>query len=106
MTEQLAKLLADDTLRAGLRQAWDDSQPDSPDPHEEGGFILKDASGALDILRWPAGKKRTIMVPPHQSGRLAIGKSLLRFILIPIPGSASCRNRVKQTREPCATTPT
>ena len=27
---------------------------------------------------------------------LATGKSLLRFILIPIPGSASCRDPVKQ----------
>ena len=52
MTEQFATLLTDGTIREGLRQAWDDSQPGSPDPHEEGGFILKDASGARPVLKY------------------------------------------------------
>lgn len=56
-------------VRRALMQAWQDSQPGFTGRHEEGGFILKDANGNLQIQRWPKGAQNEIFVPPHPDGK-------------------------------------
>ena len=34
--------------------------------HEEGGFIVQNPAGALQVIRWPKGAAYTIDVPPHR----------------------------------------
>jgi hypothetical protein len=36
------------------------------DGHEEGGFIVQDPAGVLQVVRWPRGAANTIDVPPHR----------------------------------------
>jgi hypothetical protein len=61
--------LSDSEVRRGTSQAWLDSNPGVFGGHEEGGFILRDANGALSITRWPRGDKAYIETPPHSRCR-------------------------------------
>lgn len=63
-------VLDDPTVRAMLKQAWDDSQPGVTGGHEEGGFVLRDSAGNLSIVRWPKGKHNGIALPPHPACRI------------------------------------
>lgn len=58
-------LLADSNICAALRLAWRESQPGSSGGHEEGGFIVQNPAGALQVIRWPQGAGNTISVLPH-----------------------------------------
>jgi hypothetical protein len=49
--------------------AWSESEPESEDAHEEGGFVLRNPDGSLGIERWPRGKQNQILVPPHPDGK-------------------------------------
>jgi hypothetical protein len=62
-------VLDDPHVCAQLRQAWEDSQPDTADAHEEGGFVLQGNDGSLVVERWPRGIGEEIEVPPFASGR-------------------------------------
>lgn len=55
-------------VASALRNAWLDSQPDSDLRHEEGGFILRDESGQVNVERWPIGMGNSIEVPEHARG--------------------------------------
>jgi hypothetical protein len=58
--------LASERVRAAMRAAWDDSQPDDPDHrHEEGGYITQLADGSYDAVRWPRGAGAWIAPPPR-----------------------------------------
>lgn len=37
--------------------------------HEEGGFVVRDAAGSLEVERWPKGLQNEIVVPPHPGGK-------------------------------------
>lgn len=63
--QSAATLLSDPTVRAALKQAWEDSQPGFSGGHEEGGFILRDLEGNLSVVRWPKGVANSINLPPH-----------------------------------------
>src|SRR3974390_1824969 len=52
-----------------LRIAWKESHPGTATAHEEGGFILRDVNGALDVERWPVGSQNRISVPAHPHGK-------------------------------------
>jgi hypothetical protein len=67
---QRRTVLNEPSVRAGLKQAWEDSQPDIAGGHEEGGFILRDPAGILSIVRWPRGEQNGIMLPPHSNCRV------------------------------------
>lgn len=57
-------LLADNGVLAALRQAWLDSQADSPlERHEEGGYIVRDSGGGYHVERWPRGGESRIAPP-------------------------------------------
>lgn len=58
-------LLNDPTVRSGLKQAWEDSQPGTTGGHEEGGFIVMNLAGDLEIVRWPKGEQSRILLHPN-----------------------------------------
>lgn len=64
--------LADPTIRAGLHQAWIDSQPDEPEQrHSEGGYITRQPDGSFQIERWPrSGTASILPLPLDDNGRL------------------------------------
>lgn len=47
-----------------------ESRPGPSGGQEEGGFIVRDAAGTLQVIRWPEGAGNTIYVPPHRGCRL------------------------------------
>ena len=61
-------ILDDGTIRRLLLQAWLESQPGTPNAHEEGGFVLRNADGSLIVERWPTGALDEIHVPVHWGG--------------------------------------
>jgi len=63
-------ILDNATVRAALKQAWQDSNPGVTGGHEEGGFIVQDAANNVNILRWPKGSQNSILVPPHRGCRI------------------------------------
>jgi hypothetical protein len=65
MAQRRTTLLDDLAIRAALKQAWEDSQPDLIGEHEEGGFILLDKIGNLSVVRWSKGVQNSIVLPPH-----------------------------------------
>jgi hypothetical protein len=62
-------ILKNPEVLAGLSLAWRDSLPGSSDGHEEGGFIVQNATGSLQVIRWPRGTGNTIDVPTHRGCR-------------------------------------
>ena len=63
-------ILSDPTVRAALKQAWQDSNPGIRGGHEEGGFVAQDSAGNLNVIRWPQGLQNSIIVPPHRDCRI------------------------------------
>ncbi len=61
-------VLDDPSVCAQLRQAWEGSQPDTVDAHEEGGLVLREVAGSLAVERWARGVGESIEVPPFASG--------------------------------------
>ncbi len=56
-------LCTDETVRRGVWKAWKDSEPDTTDAHEEGGFVVIRDQG-FEIVRWPVGDSSQISTPP------------------------------------------
>ena len=54
-------------LLAELSQAWIDSDPGESGGHEEGGFIVADEVGNLEVVRWDKGLQNEIVLPPHKN---------------------------------------
>lgn len=65
MAQRRTTILDDLAIRAAVKQAWEDSQPDISGGYEEGGFILLDAFANLSIVRWPKGVQNSSVLPPH-----------------------------------------
>jgi len=70
MIDDPVSLLEDSVVRESLRIAWLDSNPGVIGGHEEGGFILRDSSGIISIVRWPGGGQDQIGLPPHPNCRI------------------------------------
>ncbi len=87
MAAQRPTFLNDLTVRAALGQAWQDSQPAVRGGHEEGGFVLRDATGNLNIIRWPKGDQHTIVLPPHPDCRVGEQDIVVTFHTHPNTGS-------------------
>jgi hypothetical protein len=63
---EIAKVMAildDPVVRAAFKQAWEDSKPSLSGGHEEGGFIVIDSIGSLNVERRQHGQQNTITVP-------------------------------------------
>jgi len=74
-----SNLLKNDTIRAALKQSWDDSLPGASGGHEEGGFILRDSTGNLKVIRWLRGKKNSIILPEHTDCRFGEDEIVATF---------------------------
>lgn len=70
MTKKHAIIINDPTVCAELKQAWQDSNPGVFGGHEEGGFILRDSSGNLSVVRWPKGASNSIILPAHPNCKI------------------------------------
>jgi hypothetical protein len=66
MPRQSSLVLNDFATRATLKQAWQDSLPATTGGHEEGGFILQDSEGNMNVVRWPKGLQNSIVLPQHR----------------------------------------
>src|SRR5581483_2424279 len=86
MTPSARTLLDDSTVRAALRQAWADSAPGETGGHEEGGFVLRDATGSIHVDRWPAGQTDGIVLPPRDGGRVGGAEIVATFHTHPNTG--------------------
>ncbi len=86
MKDDILALLENSGVRAKLRQAWLDSNPGLAGGHEEGGFILQDAAGQPEVLRWPQGEQSTIVVPDHPGGHYGGKKITASFHTHPNTG--------------------
>jgi hypothetical protein len=80
--------IVEPAIRAALRQAWQDSQPGLPGAHEEGGFVLREPSGKIYVMRWPSGAQNTIVVPPHPGCRIGTDEIIASFHTHPNTGPA------------------
>ncbi|MDX2041573.1 MAG: DUF4329 domain-containing protein [Acidobacteriota bacterium] len=63
-------ILHNETVRALLKQAWEDSEPGGANAHEEGGFVLRDAAAEFSVYRWPTGAQNEIRVPSHSGCKI------------------------------------
>ncbi len=66
MSQSPKVVLANAKARFALLQAWKDSNSGLTGGHEEGGFIVRNTDGSLNVVRWLKGSKDTIQVPPHK----------------------------------------
>jgi hypothetical protein len=73
MNQECLKILSDSVVCEMLKQAWEDSEPGISGGHEEGGFIIRTATGKLGVVRWLRGNQNSILVPSHP--RCKIGES-------------------------------
>lgn len=87
MVQQYVIVLNSSTVRAALKQAWEDSQPGITGRHEEGGFILRDSVGKLSVDRWPKGSQNSIILPPHSECKADDGDIIATFHTHPNTGS-------------------
>jgi hypothetical protein len=78
-------ILDDEGIRGQFLRAWQESQPGTPNAHEEGGFVLCDAGGARVVERWPRGVQNEIVVPPHAGGKRGEHTILATFHTHPNP---------------------
>jgi hypothetical protein len=87
MSEVAQAMLSEPVVQAGLRAAWEDSQPGASGGHEEGGFIVRESTGRLEVVRWPRGAENTINVPPHMGGKYGGKPIVASFHTHPNTGS-------------------
>jgi hypothetical protein len=87
MTQHPILILNDPAVRTALKQAWQDSQPGVAGGHEEGGFILRDSTGKLSVLRWPKGAQDTIILPTHPNCKIGENDIMATFHTHPNTGS-------------------
>jgi len=87
MLEDTDSVLNDPSVRAVVQSAWLDSNPGVAGGHEEGGFVLRDSTGTLSVLRWPSGEGNAISVPPHRGCKLGDREIVATFHTHPNTGS-------------------
>lgn len=80
-------LLREQVVITALCETWKDSQPGVVGGHEEGGFVLRDPNGELEILRWMTGVQNSIRVPLHPGCRIGEKDILASFHTHPNAGS-------------------
>jgi hypothetical protein len=84
--ESSVSVLDDEIIRGLLLRAWRDSEPGTTATHEEGGFVLRNDDGSLDVERWPRGIRNEIVVPPHPGGKRKGLAIVATFHTHPNPG--------------------
>ncbi len=79
-------ILSDSRVRAALKKAWTDSHPGVFGGHEEGGFILRDSTGEVTVLRWQRGTQDTISLPSHPDCKIGEDEIIASFHAHPNTG--------------------
>ncbi|MEW5767980.1 MAG: DUF4329 domain-containing protein [bacterium] len=74
-------------VRAGPKQAWEDSYPGVTGGHEEGGFILQNSVGTVSVVRWPKGTQNSIILSPHPNCKIDENDIVATFHTHPHSGS-------------------
>lgn len=67
MSDNITSILNNSVVRNALKQSWEVSQPGPVGCHEEGGFIMRDSTGKLNVERWASGTQNAISVPLHSN---------------------------------------
>ena len=80
-------ILNDPIVRVALKQAWQDSQPGVIGGHEEGGFIVRNSTGNLNVVRWSKGAQDTIILPPRPNCKIGGDDIVATFHTHPNTGS-------------------
>jgi hypothetical protein len=80
-------ILDNNAVKKALWRAWQDSHPGPNGGHEEGGFVLRDASGILSVERWRKGEQDTIILPAHENCRVGDSDIVASFHTHPSTGS-------------------
>jgi hypothetical protein len=86
MPEKPVAILGDPVVRAALQQAWRESQPGPTGGHEEGGFILREPTSRLWVLRWPRGNQNSIDLPAHPGCTVSGSDIIMTFHTHPNTG--------------------
>lgn len=87
LTQQYATIIDTPVVHSALREAWEDSRPGVSGGHEEGGFILRDSSGNIAVVRWPIGAQNSIILPAHPNCRINETDILATFHTHPNTGA-------------------
>jgi hypothetical protein len=80
-------VLSNETVRSVLQQTWKDSNSGVSGGHEEGGFVVIDTDGNLNVIRWQAGLKDKIQVPLHRNCKINTLEIVASFHTHPNTGS-------------------
>lgn len=81
------QLLKNAVVITAMSAAWVDSQPGVSGGHEEGGFVLRNADGKIEVLRWETGVQNSIRVPLHSGCKIGESDILASFHTHPNTGS-------------------
>ena len=87
MSDKYVVILKNPAVCASLRKAWQDSNPGVFDGHEEGGFIVQDAEGKFNTIRWSKDEQNCIHVPPHDECKIGEVDIVASFHTHPNTGS-------------------
>lgn len=80
-------VLDHEDIRSTLADAWRRSEPDTPNAHEEGGFIVRRDDGSVFVIGWPRGLQNEILVPAHRGGQRGNMPIIATFHTHPNSGS-------------------
>jgi hypothetical protein len=86
MAQPHTVILSNPAVRVALEDAWVASAPGSSGGHEEGGFVIRDVNGNLDVVRWPAGERDSMRVPPHPNCQTGDSRIVATFHTHPNTG--------------------
>src|SRR5947209_3957858 len=87
MQSDVLRILSEPIVRTSLKQAWLDSRPGPVGGHEEGGLVVREATGNLEGVRWATGQQGGISLPPHVNCRIGEADSIVSFHTHPNTGS-------------------
>jgi proteasome lid subunit RPN8/RPN11 len=79
--------LTDQNILDALLQAWQDSHPGISGGHEEGGFVLRDEDGRLNVRRWQQGEQDKVILPSYKDCRFDEQDIVATFHTHPNTGS-------------------
>ena len=74
-------------VRDAFKKAWADSKPGISSGREEGGFVIQDSSGNLDVVSWPEGDRDSIRASPHSECKVGDSSIVASFHTHPNTGS-------------------
>lgn len=80
------RLLNNSAIRSALQQAWKDLKPGITGGHEEGGFIVGDMAGNVEVVRWHGGEQGSIRLPPHPNCKIGSKDIIATFHTHPNTG--------------------